>query len=194
MIHTPRLNLRRITSSDLEAIVKLHNDAQVMRYISPPQPRSVVENTVIPQILTEYVAADVNHALGFGVLAITAKGSGNVLGLAALKPIHSTGLEVEKQEDSVLEMGFRLLPSAWGKGYATEVGLAVLQLAFSHGARKVVATAMVANVSSCRVLERIGMHKVRVFHWKDASDEEPLPGAEHGDAVYVITNDGESTV
>jgi hypothetical protein len=82
-------------------------------------------------------------------------------------------------------LGFRLRRSAWGQGYATEGSRALIRKGFTElGARRVVAETMVVNLASGRVLEKAGLHLVRVFH-------QPWPyrldGRELGDAEYAVT-------
>ena len=51
--------------------------------------------------------------------------------------------------------------SAWGRGYATEGSLALIERAFVQlGATRVTASTMAANHASRRVLEKSGLHLV----------------------------------
>jgi len=97
-----------------------------------------------------------------------------------LKPATSVGLD-----PSDVELGYRLLPSAWGRGLATEGARLLVRRAFADlGVHRVVATTMAVNVASRRVLEKAGLRHVDTFFadWPD-----PIPGAEHGDVVYALT-------
>ncbi len=83
------------------------------------------------------------------------------------------------------ELGYRLRKSAWGRGYATEGSIALIDKGFAEfGVRRVVAEAMLGNEASWRVMEKAGMSRVRVFH-----QEWPyvIPGDEQGDVEYAIT-------
>ncbi len=57
------------------------------------------------------------------------------------------------------EFGYWLTPSAWGYGYATEAGRALIELA-RHALRlpRLRATAFVGNDGSARVLAKLGFH------------------------------------
>ncbi|MFD7644733.1 GNAT family N-acetyltransferase [Kitasatospora sp. NPDC059795] len=82
-------------------------------------------------------------------------------------------------------LGCRLLPAAWGRGYATEAAVALVEAAFAElDAERVVGTTMAVNSASRRVLERAGLRHVRTFFedWPD-----PIPGSEHGDVVHELT-------
>ena len=83
-----------------------------------------------------------------------------------------------------IELGYRLLRSAWGKGYATEGSRALIQKGFAElGVRRVVASTMVVNVASRRVMEKAGLRFVRTFHqpWPDY-----IEGQEHGGVEYAL--------
>ncbi|MFI7675789.1 GNAT family N-acetyltransferase [Actinophytocola sp. NPDC049390] len=95
-------------------------------------------------------------------------------------PATSTGLD-----PGDVELGYRLLPSYWGRGLATTGARLLVRRAFAElDVPKVVATTMAVNTDSRRVLEKAGLRHVHTFHadWPD-----PLPGAEHGDVVYALT-------
>ena len=85
------------------------------------------------------------------------------------------------------ELGYRLVRSAWGKGYATEGSRALVDKAFAElGARRVYAATMVVNTGSWRVMEKSGLRFVRYFvmPWPDR-----IEGEEHGDVEYAITRE-----
>ncbi|MDV2993595.1 MAG: hypothetical protein N4J56_003249 [Chroococcidiopsis sp. SAG 2025] len=55
-------------------------------------------------------------------------------------------------------IGYFLKRSAWGKGYATEGAQALIRFGFTElGVRRVVATALVSNQASVRVMEKVGL-------------------------------------
>ena len=61
-----------------------------------------------------------------------------------------------------VEVGWALPQAFWGRGYATEIGLAGLDHAFSiPGVEEVVAFTEVHNVRSRAVMERLGMRYAR---------------------------------
>lgn len=79
-------------------------------------------------------------------------------------------------------LGYRLVRSAWGVGYATEgARLMMDQASKATAVETVVASTMAVNVGSRRVLEKVGMRHVDTYlgEWRD-----PLPGWEQGDVVY----------
>jgi RimJ/RimL family protein N-acetyltransferase len=165
--------LRRFTPADVDLLATLHGDAGVMRYLGDPEPRARVESSTLPAVLREYQELPA----GLGQFAGQAP---DFVGWFSLKPATSVGLD-----PGDMELGYRLLPSCWGRGLATEGARLLVRRAFTElGVERVVATTMAVNAGSRRVLEKVGLRHVHTFHadWPD-----PLPGAEHGDVVYALT-------
>jgi RimJ/RimL family protein N-acetyltransferase len=169
------MRLRRFVESDVDILTALHGDPEVMRYIDTPVPREVVAAQTLPEILRGY---DVLPA-GLGHFVAEETATGGFLGWFSLRPANSYGL------DGGTELGYRLVPSAWGHGYATEGARALVESGFAElSLDRIVATTMAVNAGSRRVLERAGLRLVRTFFvdWPDS-----IPGAEHGDVVYELT-------
>ncbi|WAL70936.1 GNAT family N-acetyltransferase [Kitasatospora sp. YST-16] len=176
-LRTERLALRRLTPADLPAVTALCGDPEVMRYIDDgrPVPPARVADELLPGLLREY--AELPDGLGCWAL----EADGRFLGWAALRPPSSVGLDPADG----LELGYRLLPAARGRGYATEAAAALVRAAFEElRAERVAATTMAVNTASRRVLERAGLRHVRTF---SADWPDPIPGSEHGDVVYALT-------
>ncbi|MFJ7667965.1 GNAT family N-acetyltransferase [Lysinibacillus sp. NPDC097195] len=70
----------------------------------------------------------------------------------------------EYHEKSIYELSYQFLPQYWGKGYAFEVLSAVLHYGFTDiQLTKIVAETQTANIASCRILEKLGMQKIKVL-------------------------------
>src|SRR3954452_12180080 len=78
-----------------------------------------------------------------------------------------------------VEVGCRLEPAVWGRGYATEAATAALDEAFTTlGLDDVCSLPQVDNPPSCRVADRLGLRRRR---------EIPLPANERrGEVVAVL--------
>lgn len=87
---------------------------------------------------------------GYGYWVVRAPEDGEVLGFGGVRP--------PLPDEDFLNLYYRFRPTAWGKGYATELGRAALALAAkaSPGA-PVVALIRPRNQPSIRVAERLGM-------------------------------------
>jgi RimJ/RimL family protein N-acetyltransferase len=174
-LETDRLVLRQFTAADLDNLVELDSDPDVMRYITGgrPTPREQVRDEVLPAFLAYY-----ERFAGYGFWAAVEKATGQFLGWFHLRP-------PEGANPDEPELGYRLLRSAWGKGYATEGSRALIRKAFTElGARRVYAETMAVNRGSWRVMEKVGMRLVRTFRqpWLDR-----IEGDEHGDVEYALT-------
>ncbi|HEY6739715.1 MAG TPA: GNAT family N-acetyltransferase [Actinopolymorphaceae bacterium] len=179
LVETARMVLRRFTPADLPDLAALHGDPRVMRYIDDgrPVPATVVERETLPTILREYDELPA----GLGCLAAVEKTTGTFLGWFELHPANSAGL------DGGTELGYRLRPEVWGRGYATEGARALVHKAFTElGIERIVATTMTVNHASRHVLEKAGLVYVRTFfvEWPVY-----IEGAEHGDVEYAVTRD-----
>ncbi len=176
-LETERLIFRRFTADDVDLIAGLDADPAVMRYITGGRstPRDEIRDDYLPAWLSYYERGD-----RYGFWAAIEKPTGAFLGWFHLRP-------QPDDPDDEPELGYRLIASAWGRGYATEGSRALIRRAFADfGVRRVYATTMVANVASWRVMERAGLRRVRVLHqpWPDR-----IEGEEQGDVEYELTRD-----
>jgi RimJ/RimL family protein N-acetyltransferase len=168
------LLLRRFTGDDVDNLVDLDSDPEVMRFINGgrPTPRDEIENEVLPAFLGYY-----ERFAGYGFWAAIEKSTGRFVGWFHLRP-------AEGAPPDEVELGYRLHRSAWGKGYATEGSRALIDKAFAElRVQRVVASTMVVNVASRRVMEKAGLRFVRTFHqpWPDY-----IEGEEEGDVEYAL--------
>jgi RimJ/RimL family protein N-acetyltransferase len=176
-LETERLVLRRFTMDDVDLVVALDADPLVMRYISggPPTPREEIVEDILPAWLSYY-----ERFAGYGFWAVQAKQTGTFLGWFHFRPSPGRALDD-------VELGYRLRQSAWGRGYATEGSRALIAKGFSElGVQRVFATTMVVNTASRRVMEKAGLHLVRVFE-----TEWPvrIEGDEQGEVEYALTRE-----
>jgi RimJ/RimL family protein N-acetyltransferase len=98
-----------------------------------------------------------NH--GFGRLSISELLSGAWIGLMVVNYVGSQAAEISANEVSI---GWWLIRSAWGRGYATEGATAARDSSFEDlGLDRLIALLGPGNVRSARVAEKIGMHLER---------------------------------
>src|SRR5437868_7408832 len=154
-LETARLLLRRFTEDDVDNLAELDSDPDVMRFINGGRstPREEIESDVLPGFLGYY-----ERFSGYGFWAAVEKSSGRFVGWFHFRPAAAA-------DPDEIELGYRLLRSAWGKGYATEGSRALIQKGFAElGVRRVVASTMVVNVASRREMEQAGLRHLRTFH------------------------------
>ncbi len=175
LLSTERLILRRFTEADAEDLAGLDGDPEVMRFIigGRPTARDVTRDETLPRFIRAYERFE-----GFGVWAAIERSTGGFLGWFEFYPPEGRGPEAA-------ELGYRLRPSAWGEGYATEGSRALISKGFTElGVRRVVTETIAVNAASRRVMEKAGLTYVRTFHqeWP-----ERIEGDEHGDVEYALT-------
>ena len=142
---TQRLLVRPRRIGDLNACLAMDRDPAVLRYIDVPW-RSMAEHRqfVVNRITRAYPA-------GLGYWSVVLKlVPAAFVGWVLLIPYDAVGPEIE--------IGWRLLRSAWGVGYATESAAAVLRHGFETlGLDRVVADIHPDNAASLRVAEKLGL-------------------------------------
>ena len=147
---TERLRLRPFTRADEPRMHEIYSDPAVMRYVGHGPHRTVSETTAA---LRAY--GDMLVRRGYSFLAVEELGTGTVIGDGGLHPLGGAGPEIE--------LGYTLAREAWGRGYATELGRALVGHARAAlGVPVVVAQVEPANTASRRVLEKLGMREREV--------------------------------
>jgi RimJ/RimL family protein N-acetyltransferase len=141
--HTDRLLLRPLRESDRQTVISIQTD-----------PRTNVFNPNPPDL--DETVGKFEHWLahwaeyGFGYLAVIERETGEFLGIGGVQVRDFAGEEV-------LNLYYRFQPSAWGKGYASEMAAAVVDWAEREvPKRPVVISVALSNEPSLRVVERLG--------------------------------------
>jgi RimJ/RimL family protein N-acetyltransferase len=164
LLETERLVLRRFTDTDADAelLFELDSDPEVMRYIGPfglPDPAAYRE-----RIRTVWLSQYARPPCGCG--AALEKATGQFVGWFFLRaaPEYKFAKEAGWERATDLELGYRLRRAAWGRGLATEGAAALVRAALcTPDVTGVVAAALVTNRASWRVMEKVGMIRVRAF-------------------------------
>ena len=143
---TPRLALRRFRADDVDEVYRLDRDPRVMRYIGDGSVRTREE---VALSLARARAYYRNYP-GLGVWAADERASRRFIGWFCLKYMPNT---------ADVEVGYRLLPEAWGKGYATEGASALVRYGFETlGLYLIIGVTHPGNAASQRVLRKAGLH------------------------------------
>ncbi|PSN15634.1 hypothetical protein C7293_06570 [filamentous cyanobacterium CCT1] len=112
LFHTENLSLRSCTMNDLDAAHQLWNEADVRHFLFDDRQISVEE---AKSFIEASVVSFANH--GYGIWLFFENRSDHVAGFSGL--LHSP------QGSPSLIFGTR--PQLWGKGYAKEATLSILQ-------------------------------------------------------------------
>ena len=141
-----RLQLRRFTLDDLPLLTALNADAQVMRHLGGVQSSEQTRSMLDTRILEYY-----RQNPGLGVWATLLRGSGECIGFHLLNHI---------QGENLIQVGYRLFPRYWGRGYATEMSVALLRYGYTQlELPSIVAIADLDNLASQQVLLKAGLHR-----------------------------------
>jgi len=145
-IETARLKLQPFLASDLDALYQMESDPVVKRFTGGTLTRDETA-----QLLHTFISTVAQT--GLGALALKLKASGQLVGLGGLYPSTAEAGTVPEGE-----LFFGLAQSAWGNGYATEAGHALIATGFQQlGLRRIIATVHPDNQRSIHVLARLGM-------------------------------------
>jgi [ribosomal protein S5]-alanine N-acetyltransferase len=151
---TPRLRMRRLDADDAAFILQLLNEPSFLENIGDRGVRTLDDARAY--IANGPVASYEKH--GFGLFYVSLRDSTPSLDAA----IGMCGLLKRDWLDDV-DVGFAFLPRFWGKGYAYESSIGVIDWARrSLGVTRVVGIAKRDNQGSIRVLEKLGLRFERV--------------------------------
>lgn len=142
ILKTERLILRGFQQSDLDAYAEMCADEEVMRYIGTGKVLSRAESW-------RSMAAIIGHwyLRGYGLWAVEEQQSGEMIGrIGCWKPEGWIGFEI----------GWSLRRAFWGRGFATEAGLASIDFAFTQLHQShVISLIRTDNTASRRVAEKL---------------------------------------
>ena len=154
MIETARLRLRPWRNDDLDRLAEIYADPDVMRYIGP---RTTSNRAQTIRALVRMRTHWEQH--GFGMWALEIADSGELIGRQGLSFLDN-GAEIE--------IGYCLARDAWGHGYATESGRAVVRFAFEVlGLEHLAGITYPQNIASQGVLQKCGLSYVEEMRYYD---------------------------
>ena len=140
---TERLVVRELAADDAEALYDMHRSDEVMRWLDRTLSTGPADELVR---LAQWRA---RCEAPYGFFGIEEKATGTLAGVLVFKPFDDL---------PYVDLGWRLRPSFWGRGYATEAGRGAIEWAFGElGLEEVAATTLPDNVRSRAVMERLGM-------------------------------------
>lgn len=144
ILETPRLRLHRTHHADIPSLIALWTDPEVTRYMGGPR-----DEEVLTKVFTE--SADAPFAEDYDLWPVEEKITGEVIGDCGLLLKEIEGVDE-------IELVYVIARSRWGKGYATEMAMALRQHAFEVlGLDRLVSLIDPENAASQRVAEKVGM-------------------------------------
>ncbi|MYL72338.1 GNAT family N-acetyltransferase [Halobacillus litoralis] len=134
--------MKEIQQKDFEEVKELYLSPVVRKYLGGPR-----DEESLPALFE-----GIRNSEGEGnslYLVVREKGTQHFIGFVSLDP-HQYGENIE--------LSYQFLPRWWGKGYGSEIVKEVAAYAFHElNLQKLTAETQMANVYSCRLLEKAGM-------------------------------------
>jgi RimJ/RimL family protein N-acetyltransferase len=148
LVETERLRLERWSDAHADALVAINFEPAVQRFLGGGGPVPEEASRAMSRRL-----ADHWEQFGVGLWAVVERESETVCGFAGLS--HPLWFPSEAERT---EVGWRLHPDVWGRGYATEAGREGLRAGFEAlGLEQVVSYIGPENLPSIAVAERLVM-------------------------------------
>jgi [ribosomal protein S5]-alanine N-acetyltransferase len=141
---TAHLTLRPLQPQDSEALFRIYQNGDVLRFFPNPFPPPLEK-------VQKFISSQQTHweKYGYGNWGIISKGETALIGWA--------GLQYLPELDET-EIGFLLARPFWGKGYATEVARESLNFGFANfNLDHIIALVHPDNLASQRVIEKGGL-------------------------------------
>ncbi|MDH3518126.1 MAG: GNAT family N-acetyltransferase [Acidimicrobiia bacterium] len=144
VLHTERLHMRPVTLDDGEAFHLIWGDPEVIWWGH----RNSIDDT--REFMRNLTAVSPLGRDDIGWWLLLERATGDVIGDAVLQPVPRLPLEIE--------IGWHLVRSHWGRGYATEAAGRLLEYAIGRPDLDVIiADIAFTNNRSISVAERLGM-------------------------------------
>ena len=161
-IQTERLLIRPFRESDAPVYAEIVSDPDVMKYTIEGEPQSF-------DSAKEYILRCIRsyETRGYSRYAVVLQAENDLIGFCGFM-----------DDNGELEFGWRYGKSYWGRGYATEAAMAVLDYAVQNRVvPQIVCLCESENVASIRVVEKLGMKLVGQDTYKGKPLYRYMPGS-----------------
>jgi RimJ/RimL family protein N-acetyltransferase len=162
ILETPRLSLRQMSVDDAEFMLALLNDPSWLRFIGDRGVCTLddARNYILQGAMANYAR------LGYGFYLVELKEAGIAIGMCGL---------AKRDYLDHADIGFAFLPAYCGQGYAFEAAAATLQYAQRQlHLPRILATTRLDNLSSSKLLEKLGMRLDKIIMHPDGDRELKL--------------------
>ena len=160
-LETPRLRLRPLNRSDLDALHAL--------FVAPGVRRFLWDDEVIPRDRTREVIATSVHTFarsGHGLWRVATREDDGLVGVCGYYRFY---------EPPRLELVCAMAPTTWGRGLASEAARAVVEYGFvALGFEQVRASTDAPNAASLRAMRRLGFRP------------ENAPQGAHPETMFLV--------
>ncbi|MCM1989379.1 GNAT family N-acetyltransferase [Oceanirhabdus seepicola] len=155
-IETDRLLLRTLTRDDLDSVMDFWGNEEVMKYCGGAGTR---EREL--RAIDFYI--NLQNEKGFSPYIVILKENCEIIGACGFNPT---------KKDHEIELIYHFAQKYWGRGYATEAGKACINYASNNlKPNKIIASIHPNNISSRKVLEKLGF-EYKGMKWFEATQEK----------------------
>ena len=157
VLATERLLLRELELDDVDGLSEVLGDPDAMRYYPAPFDRDRVTAWI------EWARASYRD-IGFGLWAVVRRSDGRFLG--------DCGPMLQPVEDQLIpEVGYHIVPSEQGRGYATEAARACVAWVFANTPFDVVCSLVSPENAPSRAVAAKVHPSMREFTWAEYDKE-----------------------
>ncbi len=154
-IKTERLLLRKLKVSDASLIQLLNSNKEVMQFIGPTE-----DSLEKAQAYVDLRVAQYEDRPGFGIFVAELADTDSEISEQEKKSIGWFCLK-NLDDSDLIEIGYRLLPEYWNRGFATEGAQALVDHGFGQlGLQEIVGVTLPTNLASQAVLQKVGLSYV----------------------------------
>jgi ribosomal-protein-alanine N-acetyltransferase len=151
--HTDRLIAERLREEHFDELRRMHRDPRVMATLAPAGARDGGLLSDEETFLRRHLDHWERH--GYGLWVFRERADDRFVGRAGLYNTSVGG-------DDEVELAYALVAEYWGKGLATEMARAILEVAFERlGMTDLVCFTLTTNRASQRVMEKAGFEYER---------------------------------
>jgi len=161
-VETERLILREFQETDINGIFELDSNPEVHKYLGNNPIKTKDQALKYIQFIIQQYS---DH--GIGRFVAIEKATGDFIGWSGLK-LNAGEKEALNGMQDFIDIGYRFIPRYWGKGYATESSLALLDYGFKEKKYDTIyGAAETDNLASNHILQKIGLRFVNDFFWEE---------------------------
>lgn len=151
---TAHMMATQMTMADLDELSAMFADPQFVAVFGVTRTRDQVKEAIEKNVVHWQ-----QH--GFGYYVFRDKKSHALIGRGGLRCIDTDGLKG-------VEIAYALMPNFWGKGLATEMARACIDIAFNIlGLHEIIGFTTTTNKGSQRIMEKLGFKFERNFTYAD---------------------------
>lgn len=155
VLHSARLRYEPMNEDHFDGLRVLNGDPEVMRHISDRPETAEETHATIARVQARW------REHGHAWWCLIEVDTGELVGAGCIQ-------HLGHDPANPLEIGWRLRPDRWGRGYAIEAAERMARFAFDElGAPLLRAICAPENVKSARVMERLGMRACGHETWHE---------------------------